>query len=193
MLTPSPFVQSKVSLRPARAPRFALERTLHWMGGVTNESYSRITGTIKELLRENQNEPITLMVTSPGGPTGVAMSFYDLMKNVYRPKLQTVGSGDVDSAGIILFLTGAKRYLTPHTTMLLHLAGRTFESCRRFSTADMASILKEDTLKDQHYASVVAECSGGRLTQERVLELMAANTVLTAEEAVRYGLAQQII
>ncbi len=163
------------------------------MGGVTNESYARITASIKELVRADAAAAINLIVTSPGGPTGVAMSFYDLMTRVYRPKLETIGSGDVDSAGIILFLTGSKRYITPHTTMLLHLAGRTFDSARRFSTADMESILTEDKLKDQHYASVVAERSNGRLTTEEVIRLMTANTVLTADEAVAHGLADAVL
>lgn len=171
---------------------FALDRTIHWMGGVNNDSYARVTGAIKEMVSQNPKALVTLIVTSPGGPTGVAMSFFDLMKSVYRPNLQTIGAGDVDSAGIILFLAGRERFLTPNTTMLLHLAGRNFDSTRRFSTADMESILKEDTLKDYQYAQIVASVSG-KLTTQDVLELMAKNTVLTAEEAVNLGLAHQIL
>lgn len=171
---------------------FEIERTLHWMGSVNHDSYMRITGAIKELLAIDREKQINLLVTSPGGPTGVAMSFFDLMKNVYRPNLQTVGSGDVDSAGVILFLAGQKRFITPNTTMLLHLAGRTFDGARRFSTADMESMLKEDTLKDYQYASVVAMVSG-KMSVEEVLDLMIKNTVLTAAEVVELGIAHQIL
>jgi ATP-dependent protease ClpP protease subunit len=171
---------------------FEIERTLHWMGSVNHDSYMRITSTIKELLVADKEQQINLIVTSPGGPTGVAMSFFDLMKNVYKPNLQTIGSGDVDSAGIILFLTGKNRLITPNTTMLLHLAGRTFDGARRFSTADMESMLKEDSLKDYQYASVVASVSG-KMRSEEVLALMTKNTVLTAAEAVELGIAHQVL
>lgn len=171
---------------------FELERTVHWMGSVNHDSYNRITNSIKEFILTDKNRVINLIITSPGGPTGVAMSFFDLMKNVYRPNLQTIGSGDVDSAGIILFLTGGRRLITPNTTMLLHLAGRTFDSAKRFSTADMESILKEDSLKDYQYASVLANASG-KLTAAEVLAMMTKNTVLSATEAVELGLAHQVL
>jgi ATP-dependent protease ClpP protease subunit len=163
------------------------------MGGVTSDNYLKITTAIKDLLGAKSRETINLIITSPGGPTGVAMSFYDLMRRVYRPVLRTIGAGDVDSAGIVLFLTGTTRFLTPHTTLLLHLAGRTFDSPRRFSTADMASILTEDQLKDNQYAAILAEQSGGRLETAQVLEMMTRNTVLSADEAVAYGLAHDIL
>src|SRR6185369_9557764 len=111
---------------------------------------------------------------------------------VLKPRLMTIGAGDVDSSGIIVFLAGQKRYLTKNTTLLLHLAGRVFESFRRFSTADMEAMLREDKLKDFHYASVVSESSGGILSPERVLAMMAANKLLTPEEAVRFGLADGV-
>lgn len=171
---------------------FEIERTLHWMGSVNHDSYLRITGAIKDLLVLDRSRQINLLVTSPGGPTGVAMSFFDLMRQVYRPNLQTVGSGDVDSAGLILFLTGQNRFLTSNTTLLLHLAGRIFDGARRFSTVDMASMLKEDNLKDYQYATIVAEASG-QLSADDVLVLMAKNTVLTATEAVALGLAHQVL
>lgn len=171
---------------------FEIERTLHWMGSVNHDAYMRITGAVKDLLIIDREKQINLIITSPGGPTGVAMSFFDLMKNIYKPNLQTVGSGDVDSAGIILFLTGKNRLITPNTTLLLHLAGRTFDGARRFSTADMESMLKEDSLKDYQYASVVAKATG-KLPVEEVLILMAKNTVLTATEAVELGIAHQVL
>src|SRR3989338_11479148 len=94
----------------------------------------------------------SLVVNSYGGPTGVGMSFYDAVESWLRPNLTTVGSGDVDSSGIIVFLSGEKRYLTKNTTLLFHLAGRTFSTEKRFSTADLENILKEDKLKDYQYA-----------------------------------------
>lgn len=169
------------------------ERTLEWLGGVTFENLQTVISRVKELMIKEPNEEIHLMVNSYGGPTGVGMSFYDAVKSWMRPNLVTIGSGYVDSSGVIVFLAGERRYLTRNTTLLFHLAGRTFGEGKRFSTLDMENMLKEDKVKDYQYACVVSDATGGRYTPERILELMAANTVLTAEEAVNMGLAHRVL
>jgi len=171
---------------------FSSERTVHWMGGVSHANFLDVMDEIKGLM-SRPLEPINLIVTSAGGPTGIAMSFYDSMRKMYRPYLRTVGSGDVDSSGVIVFLSGTERYITSNTTMLLHLAGRMFDGSRRYTVPDMEAIIKEDKLKDFQYASVIAENSDGRLTASRVLDMMAANTILTSLEAVELGIAHKVL
>jgi ATP-dependent Clp protease protease subunit len=178
---------------PVERPAVSPERTIEWFGGVNHENLRATIGSVKDLLAQDAQSEISLIVNSPGGATGIAMSFYDTIRSVLKPALTTIGSGDVDSSGIIIFLTGEKRYLTRNTTMLFHLAGRTFGTEKRFSTADLEDILKEDKLKDYQYACVVSDATGGRSTPEKVLEMMRRNTVLTAEEAVSLGLAQKVL
>jgi ATP-dependent protease ClpP protease subunit len=98
----------------------SLKRTLHWIGGVNGNALSEVVDEIKSMLIEDKLEPIRLIITSYGGPTGIGMSFYDSMRVVYKPQLITVGSGDVDSSGVIILLSGEKRYLTRNTTLFLH-------------------------------------------------------------------------
>lgn len=174
------------------ATYFAPERTMHWMGGVSQANFLDNVDELKSLMMRG-DDPINLVVTSAGGPTGIAMSFYDSVRKVYRTKLRTIGAGDVDSSGIIVFLAGSERYITTNTTMLLHLAGRTFDSSRRYTVPDMDAMAKEDKLKDFQYASVISENSNGRLTTDKVLTMMAANTILTSLEAVELGLAHQVL
>ncbi len=168
------------------------ERTVEWLGGVTYTNLERVLGRIKALLTEAHGEEIHLMVNSYGGATGIAMSFYDAVRWL-KVRLTTIGSGDVDSSGIIVFLAGERRYLTRNTTMLFHLAGRTFECEKRFSTADMQAMLQEDKLKDYQYACVVSDGTNGRYTPEKILEMMSKSTILTAEEAVQMGLAHKVL
>jgi ATP-dependent protease ClpP protease subunit len=174
-------------------PVFNPNRTLQWIGGVNGGILSDVTEQIQSMMIENPLEAINLVVTSHGGPTGIGMSFYDTMHTVYKPHLRTIGSGDVDSSGIIVFLAGNERFVTRNTTLLLHLAGRVFDTPKRFTTPEMESIVKEDKLKDFQYASVIADCSDGKLTVQKVLDLMANNTVLTPSEAVDLGIAHYIL
>lgn len=181
------------SITTTEAQTFDTSRTVEWFGGVSHENLRNAVGKIKELLALDREAEVNLIVNSPGGATGIGMSFYDLIRSVLKPTLTTVGTGDVDSSGVIVFLAGTKRYLTRNTTLLFHLAGRTFGTEKRFSTADLEDILKEDRLKDYQYACVVSDATEGRLTPEKVLEMMKKNTVLTAEEAVSLGIAHKVL
>ena len=169
------------------------ERTVEWLGGVDFDNLEKVLSRVKELVAADASDEIHLMVNSYGGPTGVGMSFYDAVKSWLKPKLTTIGSGYVDSSGIIVFLAGEKRYITKNTTLLFHLAGRTFAENKRFSTADMENMLKEDKVKDYQYACIVSDATEGKYSPEGILKLMAENTVLTAEEAVNMGLAHKVL
>lgn len=169
------------------------ERTIEWLGGVNFENLQNVISKVKELVIEDPSDEVHLLVNSYGGPTGVGMSFYDATKTWLRPNLVTIGSGYVDSSGVIVFLAGHRRYITKNTTLLFHLAGRTFENGKRFSTLDMENMLKEDKVKDYQYACVVSDATGGKYSPEKILELMVNNTVLTAEEAVNMGLAHKVL
>ncbi|MBX4181301.1 ATP-dependent Clp protease proteolytic subunit [Candidatus Parcubacteria bacterium] len=168
-------------------------RTLEWLGGVNYDNLHKSLAGIKKLMADNPNEDIAMMVNSYGGVTGIGMSFYDAVRTWLQPNLTTIGSGDVDSSGIIVFLSGSKRYLTKNTTLLFHLAGRTFEAGKRYTVVDMENMLKEDRLKDYQYACVVSDGTDGRYPPEKILEMMKKNTILTAEEAVSMGLAHKVL
>jgi ATP-dependent protease ClpP protease subunit len=172
----------------------AHSRTLRYIGSVTRATTERTLKDITVLMNSNKKgaEEIALFVSSPGGITGVAMSFYDTVRYILKPDLVTIGSGDVDSSGVIIFLSGTRRYVTARTTMLLHPAGRIFGN-QRYTTPEMQAMLAEDTLKDEQYADVVAKNSRGRLTRDAVLVMMHAYTVLSPSKIVECGLADAIL
>lgn len=177
--------QVEFSTKPAR--------TIEWLGGVSYQNLNNIFGEVKRLILEDKNEEIHLLVNSYGGTTGVGMSFYDAVKDWLKPNLITIGSGDVDSSGIIVFLSGKKRFLTKNTTLLFHLAGRTLSGEKRYTVQDMEAMLNEDHLKDFQYACVVSDATDSRYTPAMILEMMRKNTLLTADEAVQMGLAHKVL
>lgn len=171
----------------------APSRMVEWFGGVTYENLDKAVFGIKQLMLDNPEDEIQLLVNSFGGGTGIGMSFFDTITSVLRPNLTTIGSGDVDSSGIIVFLAGRQRFLTKNTTLLLHLAGRFLDQPKRFSTSEFENILREDRLKDFQYACVVSEATSGNYSPKQILDLMHQDTILTAEEAVSMGLAHAVL
>jgi ATP-dependent protease ClpP protease subunit len=185
-------VSAEIVSVPTAALRINAARTVRFIGSVTHAMSERVLDKIKRLVEKSPFEEVTLMVTSTGGPTGIAMNFFDTVHQVLRPALTTVGSGDVDSSGILIFLTGDKRYVTKGTTLLFHSAGRRFGS-ERYTTREMESMLAEDRLKDAQYAELVAERSRGQLTAAEVLVLMERHTVMSPHELVGKGLADAVL
>jgi ATP-dependent protease ClpP protease subunit len=177
---------------PVALPHVNVARTLRFVGAVTHVACERMLSKIEKLVQASPLEEITLMVTSTGGPTGIAMNFHDTIHQILRPALTTIGSGDVDSSGILIFLTGDKRYVTKGTTLLFHPAGRRFGN-ERYTTREMESMLAEDRLKDSQYAELVSLRSRGRLTREHVLDMMERHTVLSPHELVTLGLADAVL
>lgn len=172
---------------------FPASRMVEYLGIVNYATSERVIEEIRSLVEEDKDGEIAMVVTSAGGPSGTAMGFYDTIRSVIKPKLTTIGSGDVDSSGIIIFLAGDKRYVTKNTTLLFHMAGSAFDGGKRYTANEIDAILREYRLKDFQYASIVAEHSKGRLTSEQVLAMMEKNTILTPPELVSYGLADAIL
>ncbi|HCC05712.1 TPA: hypothetical protein DEP58_05455 [Patescibacteria group bacterium] len=164
---------------------------LEYLGNVSYETNQLLFNEFKKRMKDAVDQEIVLTVSSSGGPTGIGMNFYDMVRYILRPNLTTVGSGDVDSSGVIIFLSGIRQYVTQNTTMLLHMAGRSFDPDVRYTTAEMEAMYKEDMMKNQQYAEVVAKHS--ILTTDDVLSLMKKNTVLGPQDIVEIGLAQAII
>jgi ATP-dependent protease ClpP protease subunit len=183
-----------LDVTPLAANRaFARARTVRYVGSVTRVETERVLRQIEKLLDASPEEEITLFVTSTGGPTGTAMSFFDTIRTILQPRLTTIGSGDVDSSGILIFLSGDTRFVTPRTTLLFHPAGRVFGGDMRYTIREMESMLVEDRLKDEQYADVVAAASRGRLTRADVLDLMERHTVVSPQQLVEFGLADALL
>ena len=175
------------------SPGFSPARMVEYYGNVNNTANEKALRAIKDLLLIAPEKEIILLVTSAGGPSGVGMSFYDTVRVILKPRLVTIGSGDVDSSGVILFLAGETRFITKHTTMLLHLAGRVFEDTKRLTAHDLEMMAKEDRIKDSQYAEIVSDNSHGKLTQKDVLEMMEQETILTPPELIQLGLADTML
>jgi ATP-dependent protease ClpP protease subunit len=186
-----PSIITHTDLTNSPVPLFNSSELIEYLGTVNYATNERVLNAIKAKLEEGATP--TLLVTSAGGPSGTAMSFHDTLRCVLKADLVTIGSGDVDSSGIIIYLSGTRRFVTKHTTLLLHPAGRSFDPGKRYTVPEMAAMVAEDRLKDAQYASVVAYASRGKLSQGDVLALMDIHTVLRPEDLVRYNLADAVL
>jgi len=162
-----------------------------YCGAVTLARSERVLAELYERRASAPYEELTLTVSSCGGPTGAAMYLYDTIRTI-KMQLTTIGTGDVDSSGIVVFLAGTRRLISPRTTLLLHEAGRHFDPHQRFTARELDAMAREDRLKDEQYASVVA-ANASNLSVSDVLDMMRDNTVLSPDDCVKFGLAHALV
>lgn len=137
---------------------------------------------------EDPEKEITLYINSPGGSADSGFAIYDMARYV-RPPVKTVVSGLCASAAVIIFLAAEKgsRLTLPNSRFLLHQP-----SSAAFGAASDIEITAREILNiRKRYNGIVARETGKTL--EEVDRDANRDFWLSAEEAVRYGLADRVI
>jgi ATP-dependent Clp protease protease subunit len=95
-------------------------RTILLFGEIDMDSARQITGQLLVLAAES-NEPIKLIINSPGGHVESGDTIFDMIRFVQAP-VKVIGTGWVASAGALIYAAAEKenRYSLPNTRFLLH-------------------------------------------------------------------------
>jgi len=86
--------------------------------------HETVKPVIEWILVENhavkkKKKELLLMVCSSGGELEAAFALIDVMRSSTIP-IKTVGLGQIASSGLMIFLAGKQRILTPNTSILSH-------------------------------------------------------------------------
>ena len=137
---------------------------------------------------EEPDKDIHLYVNSPGGDITALFAIYDTMKFV-KPDVSTFCFGQAASAAAVLLAAGAhgKRFALPHARILLHqpwggAAGQ---------ASDIELQAKEIIRMRDLLNSMISGDTGQ--TVDKIARDTDRDFVITAEEAVGYGLIDEVI
>lgn len=139
-------------------------------------------------LAEESDAPINLYISSPGGHVESGDMVHDVIGFI-RPRVRTIGSGWVSSAGALIFV-GAPvedRYCLPNTRFLLHQPSGGIGG----TASDMAIQARQIQIMRDRFHRLFAQATGQ--TPDRIASDTARDFWLTAGEAVDYGLVGQVI
>lgn len=148
---------------------------------------------IKELLylgESDPEEPVTLLINSPGGEVQSGLAVYDLIRLMKSP-VNTVCIGRAYSMAAILFLSGEKRLMLPHTEIMIH--DPSYSNANIGGQKPHEIQRKIDSLNETRMITdrIIAERTGKPL--QEILKLTQEDTYYKAEAAVEYGIATGII
>ena len=145
---------------------------------------------IQQLLYlESRNiKEITIYINSPGGEVIAGLSVYDTIMGLKTP-VKTVAIGTAASMGSIIFLAGRKRYMLPHSRVLIH------DPLLTLSGTKSALALDKDARHLMEIREVLAGIISKRsgLSLDEVYDKTREDTYLSAKEALDLGIATRII
>ena len=164
------------------------ESQIFLVGEINSETANELIKKLMYIDKKDLGE-VTIYINSPGGEVMSGLSVYDYIKIMKSP-VRTVCMGDTASMTAIIFLAGEKREMLPHSRILIHdpsyghldVSGKKPHEIQR--GVDSLNKVRE-TL-----AEIISEKTGKSL--DEIYEITAEDHYFTAEEAIEFGLANNI-
>ena len=162
-------------------------RTILLTGGIDFLQARRVCERLLALSSEN-DKPILLVLSSPGGHVESGDMIHDMIKFVPAP-VKILGTGWCASAGALIYAAAAKenRYALPNTRFLLHeprggVGGQ---------ATDVEIQAREIIKMRERLNKIFAAATGKSL--EKIKEDTDRDFWMSAQEAVDYGLVHKIV
>jgi ATP-dependent Clp protease protease subunit len=170
--------------------RLLKDRTIFINGPIETAMSHVVIAQMLFLEAENPEQDIFLYVNSPGGEVTAGMAIYDTMQFI-RPDVQTIVMGQACSMGSLLAQAGAagKRKMLPNARHMIHQPS----GGARGMQSDIEISYKEITYLKKRLTEIYVQHNSANKTFEDLERDMDRDKYMSAEEALNYGLVDQII
>lgn len=168
--------------------RLLKDRIIFMGEDVNPHTANLIVAQLLFLDNEDNKKDIYLYINSPGGSVYDALAIYDTIKFV-KSDVQTVGIGIQASAAAFLLSSGTKgkRFILPHSSVMIHQPS----SGTRGKVTDQEIDLRESLRVKRLLEEIMAKNTGQKVA--KIHEDMERDKWLTADEAKKYGIVDQVI
>ena len=163
------------------------ERMIPLFGDINMEVAKKTASTLLAMAKTS-DDPITLIINSPGGHVEAGDTIYDMIKFI-KPEVRVLGTGWVASIGTLIYL-GAKRenrYCLPNTRFLIHQPWGGAQGYAVEIDIQARQIVK----MKERLNHIIAKETGQ--TFEKIAKDSERDYWLFAEEAKEYGIVGKII
>jgi ATP-dependent Clp protease protease subunit len=167
---------------------------------VNEHTASSIVAQMLYLESENSDADILFYINSPGGSVTAGLAIYDTMQFI-KPDVRTIVLGQACSMGSFLAQAGTpgKRFVLPEARTMIHRVSSGTPGTRgsvhvqELQFEDAKRSYDESQRINQRLTELYVRHNTKGKTYEELFETMKFDTFLSAEEAVEYGLADEII
>jgi ATP-dependent Clp protease protease subunit len=156
---------------------------------IDDASANDVMAQLLTLESMDPDREISIYINSPGGSFTSLMAIYDTMQFV-RPDIQTVCLGQAASAAAVLLAAGTpgRRLAVPNARVLIHQPSM---GGFRGQVSDLEIQAKEITRIRTQMEQALARHTGR--TPEQIHADIDRDRILTATEAVEYGIVDELI
>jgi ATP-dependent Clp protease protease subunit len=147
-----------------------------------------VMAQLLHLESEDPDRDISIYINSPGGSFTALTAIYDTMQFV-KPEIQTICMGQAASAAAVLLAAGTKgkRLALEHARVLIHQPSGGGEGQSSDIEIQAREIMRMRELLEQ----MISRHTGQ--DQEKVRKDIERDKILTAREAVEYGLIDEVV
>jgi len=140
------------------------------------------------LKMEDPKKDINLYINSPGGIISAGLAIYDTMQYL-GCNINTFCIGQAASMGALLLASGTKghRFALPNSRVMIHQPTGGIGG----TSADIAIQAKEIIYMKNRLAEIMAKCTGQPI--EKIQEDSKRDYFMSAQEAVQYGLCDEVL
>jgi ATP-dependent Clp protease protease subunit len=155
---------------------------------INDQIANLVVAQLLYLANEDPDRPIRMYINCPGGIVYHGLAIYDTMQQVPAP-VETYAVGVTASMGTVLLAAGTKgsRYALPNATVHMHPAGGSAQGY----APDVAIQYKELMRIEALIHNILANHTNQ--TAEQIAADFDRDRYMTAEEAVEYGLVDQVL
>ena len=165
-----------------------MDRIIFLGVGIDTDVANIVQAQLLYLASVDDKADISLYLNTPGGVVSAGLGIYDTMQLV-KPDIATICTGMAASMGAVLLCAGAegKRSCLPHSRVLIHqpLGGVQGQA------TDILIAAKEIEKTREELCSLIAEHT--KQEHARVFSDMDRDYWMNAEEALQYGMVDQIL
>lgn len=168
--------------------RLLRDRIIFLGDEVNDTTASLVVAQMLFLESEDPGKDINLYINSPGGSVTAGMAIYDTM-NYVKCDISTICMGLAASMGAFLLSSGAKgkRFALPNSEIMIHQP-----SGGAKGQATEIQIVAENILKTKNKLNEILAANTGQ-SVETIAEDTERDNFMSAQEALEYGLVDQII
>ena len=165
------------------------ERIIYLGTPISDDVANAVIAQLMCLETMNPDQDISIYINSPGGSFTALTAIYDTMRFI-KPDVSTVCLGQAASAAAILLGAGAKgkRMALPNSRILIH---QPYTEGTFGQTSDIEIQANEILRMRELLERMIADSSGKEI--EEVSRDIERDKILTADQAVEYGLIDAVI
>jgi ATP-dependent Clp protease, protease subunit len=166
------------------------ERIIFLGAQVDDASANDVMAQLLTLESMDPDRDIQIYINSPGGSFTALTAIYDTMRFV-KPDIQTIAMGQAASAAAVILAAGTagKRLALPNARIIIHQPAMVDGG---YAQASDVEIQANEILRMRTWLEEVLAKHSNR-TEEQVREDIERDKIFTAEQALEYGLVDQVI